>query len=294
MERCLGSGSHTGLLLELNQSRTRRGRETDVEVHWRRPDGTRVLLLIENKIEAAFQPEQLEDYHSRGQGLVREGKADKYIVVLLAPHAYLTSSAQSSKADVQVPYEDLSSYFNRNATVDVRHAYAARIFEQAIGKGQRVYVGVADQAVTGFWGAYLQRFNAALPGWAPKKALGADGARPEKSDIIYLYPPDRSLRGLRIAHKLKRRELELSFEGIGDLADEFEAYLLPRVPPRASVEWSGAKGAVRRSVPRVSPWDPFTPQVGDVDTAIAVAKELVDWFGQHAEWWKAFRMRASV
>lgn len=291
--RCTGGEAGEGKIVELNQSRTRRGRETDVEVHWRRSDGQRLLILIENKIEAAFQPQQLEDYHARGQGLVRENKIDKYCVALLAPSKYLSSSLHTTKADVRVPYEDLLLYFAQHAGLDIRHAYAARIFEQAIGKGSRVYRGVADLAVTDFWSQYLVRFSRALPGWAPKKAKGADGSRPENSDIVYLYPPDKSLRGLGIAHKLKRRELELSFAGIGNLSDEFEQYLGSRVRPPASLEWSGATRAVRRTVPRVSPWDPFAGQLLEVDVAIGAADELVKWFMPHAEWWRAFRKRAS-
>lgn len=291
LERCAGRAASRGELVELNQSRTRRGRETDVEVHWRGEDGRRLLLLIENKIEAAFQPEQLEDYHERGKGLIRDGKTDEYRVVLLAPRAYLTSSPQSRTADLLLPYEEVRAFFDTQSHADVRHAYAEHIFAQAIGKGQRQYVGVADRAVTGFWGAYLSRFNEALPGWAPKKALGVDGARPEKSDIIYLYPPDDTLRGLRIAHKLKRRELELSFEGIGTRATAFQEYFAPHVPRGSSLEWSGAKGAIRRAVPRVSPWDPFDPQVKEVDEAIVAAAELVAWFAPHADWWREFRRR---
>lgn len=293
ISRCLRETADSGRLVELNQSRTRRGRETDVEVHWRRANGRLVVLLIENKIDAAFQSEQLEDYHERGKGLVRDGKVDEYRVVLLAPRLYLASSPQSQKADEQVPYEELSAYFDAKAPVDVRHAYAARIFAQAIGKGQRIYVGVADRAVTDFWGAYLDRFSKALPGWGPKKANWANGARPEKSDIIYLYPPDRTLPGLRIAHKLKRRELELSFEGIANQEAEFEAYFAQRLPMNAALEWSGAKGAIRSELPRVSPWDPLEPQAREVDTAIAVAAGLVEWFAPHADWWRGFRARAK-
>lgn len=293
VERC-GVRVLDGRVTELNQSRTRRGRETDVEIHWTADDGHRLLLLVENKINAAFQPEQLEDYHARGQGMIRSGKVDEYRVVLLAPHRYLARSASdAAKADVQIAYEDMRAFFDESAERSIRHAYSCNILANAIGKGEHKYTTIADVAVTGFWDHYLESFHTALPGWTPKKAQGVKGARPEKSDIIYVYPPDKTQRGLRIAHKLKKGVIELSFEGAGQYKAEFEEYMIPRVTAECTVAWSGAKGAVRRSVPRVSPWDPFEPQMQDVEAAIGAAAELVQWFSPHNEWWRAFRARPS-
>lgn len=273
----------------LHQSKTRRGRETDVEVHCVLPDsGERVLILVENKINAAFQPEQLEDYHFRGQGLVRDGKCDRYVTVLMAPSRYLSGTSKNV-ADLHLPYEELLAQFDSTAALSAHSQYAAEVVMRAIGKGERVYQGVADLAVTDFWSQYLAHFQRSLPGWAPHAAKGTNGGRPEKSDIVYLYPPGRGTKGLRITHKLKKRELELSFEGIGNRKAEFEAMLRPHIRPPMTLEWSGAKGAVRVAVPRVSPWDPLAPQLEEVNTAIAHAKRLVDWFEPLRDAWLRFR-----
>ncbi len=293
ISRCSARPNEAGRITELNQSRTRRGRETDVEVHWTRDDGTRLLILIENKIEAAFQMEQLEDYHLRGQGMTREKKCEDYRVALLAPKVYLKASPKSGLADIQISYEDLRTHFADHPQRGVRREYVVMLMDQAVAKGSRQYVGVADLAVTNFWSQYTARFNAILPGWAPRQARGAGGARPEKSDIVYLYSPDATLAGLRLAHKLKLRQLELSFEGVASLAGEFETYISKNIRPPATLEWSGAKGAVRRVVPRVSPWDPFTGQEAAVDRAVAIAAELEHWFRPHAGWWREFRARAK-
>lgn len=274
---------------ELHQSRTRRGRETDVEVHCVLPaSGERVLVLVENKIDAAFQPEQLEDYHFRGQGLTREGKCDRYVVVLMAPQGYL-ASAGNRAADRHLSYEDLAAAFRAAPPENAHARYAAIVLDRARNKGARQYEGVADIAVTDFWGQYLEHFQRTLPGWAPHVAKGAAGGRPEKSDVIYLYSADPQLKGVRIAHKLKRRELELSFEGIGERKAEFEAMMRPYVRPPMMLDWSGAKGAIRIAVPRVSPWDPLQPQLAEVNDAIEKASQLVEWFQPRREEWRRFR-----
>lgn len=63
--------------------------ESDVEAEWLLADGGRLVLLIEDKIGAAFQPEQGQRYRDRANGYVASGRARCTRTVLVAPAAYV-------------------------------------------------------------------------------------------------------------------------------------------------------------------------------------------------------------
>lgn len=51
----------------------------------RRDRPRRVRILIENKLDAAFQPQQAERYRTRGDAYLQNGECDRWVTVLLAP-----------------------------------------------------------------------------------------------------------------------------------------------------------------------------------------------------------------
>jgi hypothetical protein len=67
-------------------------RETDVEALFEKHDGSKVALLIENKIRAAFQPLQMADYLRRGEKGIAGGKWKEFVAIDLVN--YLIALAQ--------------------------------------------------------------------------------------------------------------------------------------------------------------------------------------------------------
>ena len=61
------------------------GREDDVQAFFRLPNGGTFALLVEDKIKAAFQPNQMEDYLERGHKGVRLSSWNAFAVVVFAP-----------------------------------------------------------------------------------------------------------------------------------------------------------------------------------------------------------------
>jgi len=45
----------------------------------------RIRILIENKLDAAFQPQPAERYRQRGDAYFQNGECDRWVTVLLAP-----------------------------------------------------------------------------------------------------------------------------------------------------------------------------------------------------------------
>lgn len=78
--------------------------ESDIEFGFRTATGDRHLVLIENKIDASLQPNQVERYFNRGQYRVDGGDWDSFTVCLLAPERYV-SPDNRTEFDSVVRYE---------------------------------------------------------------------------------------------------------------------------------------------------------------------------------------------
>jgi hypothetical protein len=72
---------------QVGRSVVRYGRESDLEVGFRARDGTRLRLLIKNKIEAAFQMGQVEAYRDRAIRYVEQGECDVAVAAALDAEA---------------------------------------------------------------------------------------------------------------------------------------------------------------------------------------------------------------
>lgn len=80
--------------------------ESDIEFGFLTEAGDRHIVLIENKIDAAKQPDQIKRYYNRGQYRVERDDWDSYTVFLLAPERYV-SKEDKSGFDSVIHYEDV-------------------------------------------------------------------------------------------------------------------------------------------------------------------------------------------
>ena len=87
-----------------------RSGETDLLAFYRE-GGTRIAVMIEDKVSAAFTHRQAERYVERGQALVAQGEADRFRTVLVAPAQYLHFVPQSDPWDVRIPIEEIAEWF---------------------------------------------------------------------------------------------------------------------------------------------------------------------------------------
>jgi len=82
--------------------------ETDIELGFETDRGNRHLILIENKITASFQDNQIERYFERGERYASNGDCEDFTVGLVAPEQYVGNSEREAFESV-VTYEDLLS-----------------------------------------------------------------------------------------------------------------------------------------------------------------------------------------
>jgi hypothetical protein len=85
--------------------------ESDIEFGIHTATGDRHLVLIENKIDAAKQPNQIERYYNRGRFRVERRDWDSFSVCLLAPESY-ASAEDEDEFDLIIRYEAVLDYLD--------------------------------------------------------------------------------------------------------------------------------------------------------------------------------------
>jgi len=71
----------------------------------------RLLLLFENKVDAAFQPHQAGRYHKEGAFRITKGDDLQHLAILFASLEYLSASAEQAEFDLVLPYEAIVEHF---------------------------------------------------------------------------------------------------------------------------------------------------------------------------------------
>jgi hypothetical protein len=123
------------------------------------PSGSAVklALLIEDKINAGFQPSQPQRYRQRGEEGVSSGRWASFVTVLVAPAAYITLS---HGFDAAVSLEQIREWICPHDAE--RRAYKVGKIEEAIKKQGTHGVQTVDYDMTTFriaYYEYLQTFN---------------------------------------------------------------------------------------------------------------------------------------
>ena len=184
--------------------------ETDVLVEYR--SGSAIIgLLIENKLDALFQPRQAERYYERAQEYKNRKTHAETFVILIAPAQYIDRQSDFSLC---ISYEQLMEYF-KNSNLGSRGDFKIQLLKIATEKLRRGYVAVNSEINQTFWQEYRQRITADIPTITMKPV----SVVPLNSDWI-----DLSLGHQKIVHKLAKGYIDFlkpstKFEAA--LAEEF-------------------------------------------------------------------------
>lgn len=223
-------------------------------------------LLIENKINAAAQPEQAHRYVLRGQKGVDDADWQAFRTCIVAPQRYLDSTRHSQPYDVAVSYEDLERFFLARSACDARASYKAQLLREAIEQNRRGYQAEVNAAMTEFVGHYCAR---AQTGFA-QLAIQAAGPRPAGSTWIGFSPV--GLRGMRVDHLMTTGTVRVLAPATGIPLEKLKARLGGDVTVALSGKWI----SLAMTVPALRPLDePFEQALPKVETALATLQWLV-------------------
>ena len=126
----------------ISHSVTTNDGETDVEIILN-SGGSKVGILIEDKIDAVAQPEQSSRYIIRANKAVEEGKYSSYYIFIVAPLKYLEGNKEAGKYQFKVSYEEILGV--------TAEGFEKAIVEKALDESKHGYVPVEDRNVTEFW-----------------------------------------------------------------------------------------------------------------------------------------------
>ena len=171
-------------VVEVQVSLAEDQRESDLVVTLEKNDKTRIGLLIEDKIDAEFQPGQLEGYQSRGRKGVGENRWTNFEVILCAPSSYIARSSVARKFDVTLEYESIAKWMRENIA-GPRGEYKAGFLESAAPRGASAYVKRKDDATDRIWEAAYDLACREFPELERKKPNYAKGSK-----HIRIHPSD--------------------------------------------------------------------------------------------------------
>lgn len=107
--------------------------ESDMEFGFLTTAGDQHIILVENKISASKQPNQIKRYYNRGEFRIERGGWDSYTVCLLAPERYV-STEDEERFDSIIYYEDVLEQI-KSLSHDGRD-FLQSVFEAALTKSR--------------------------------------------------------------------------------------------------------------------------------------------------------------
>lgn len=156
-----------------------------------------LILLIEDKIDAEFQPEQPERYRRRAQRWAAGSAPGATIeTVLFAPADYLGNDG-SELFDRQISYE--AAIAALSASSDPRSRFLAQTLKNGIEAQRQGYKPLYDDAATQVWNAIWEIANAVTPQLRMRKP----DSRPAGSTFIYFSDAE----GLAAAETRRRAKI---------------------------------------------------------------------------------------
>lgn len=230
-----------------------------------------LFLLIENKIDAEFQPEQPQRYGERAQRWKDESSGNLEIeTVLLGPEDYFENEG-SEIFDRQVSYEEVIAALADSA--DSRTQFLAKTLKDGIEYHKHGYKALHNDSTTAIWGAIWKVANAE----APKLRMKKPGSKPAKAGFVHLEDAEgvstpETQRRVKIVYKFKHGNADLQFSNtnertirnlVGNLLDS-----------SMTVERAAKSASIRIKVPSVDPGRSPAEQEESIKQGIQAAEGL--------------------
>lgn len=191
----------------------------------------RIVILIENKLDASFQNEQFERYEKRAQLHIDKGECDEAYTILFAPQRYCDTQ---NDFDNFITYESVA--LRLEFTGSKRNIFKSSLLKIAIEKQRRGYRPENSPPVQKFWHDYYHFKEKEYPSLYMKKP----GIVPFNSDWPMLF--DSRLKGVSFLHKLKQGNVDATFYGF---PEEMEFIVKQNLPKNAKLQKHSKSFSIR-------------------------------------------------
>lgn len=221
--------------------------ESDIVVEFKGAPGS-LVLLIENKIGAEFQPDQPERYRDRAlrwQGLLPSVTLVE--TVLLAPEEYFENEG-SELFDRQISYEDVIAALAESD--DSRTQFLAETLKNGVESHRRNYSPLPNEVTTSVWAAIWECANAE----APQLRMRKPGSKPARAGFIYFESAAgastaETQRRAVIVYKPAHENVDLQFSNMA--ASTLEQAVTSLLEPDMAVAQADKSASIRIKVPSV-------------------------------------------
>lgn len=236
--------------------------ETDIMFSYN-SDNIKVLVLIENKLDASFQNEQYTRYLNRANKYLKNKECDEAYCALVAPELYCENQ---NNFDIYISYELIAQRFKQRDTK--RSRFKCKLLKIAIEKLRRGYHPVNSLPVQKFWHAYWKYKEVKHPDLIMKKP----GIVPHKSDWPMLF--DDRLTNVIFYHKLAQGNTDATFKGYDD---EFETQLKKITPTWAKFVKHSKSFSIRVFSGKIDRIKDFNDQIKNVENGLKNIEKIRDW-----------------
>jgi hypothetical protein len=223
--------------------------------------------LLENKIDAGFQPDQAERYHRRGEEGIQQGTWAEFITCIVAPQVFLNNQSGVEEFDTSISYERLVEWFDQQKEQVERSRYRGAVLRYAAEKTRRKAIGKAVPEITAFWAGYWQLACREFP----ELRMPQPGGKGPLAD----WPDFRGNglpAGTHILHKWADGKVDLELSGMAAFEEEVRRSLTESLPDGVSIEVTGKSLALRLMVPPLDRWQLFDKQLNFVQHVMTVLK----------------------
>lgn len=260
-------------LVEANRSVVTDNGESDLELTFEGL-GLHLRILIENKVDAALQPNQAQRYRDRAAWYEAQQVCDKAVTMIVAPNAYFGENRSAFDFDAHLSYEEVLAWLQQEPTLGTRVLYKEGLLKSAIDRGRRGWQLRPDAPAAAFWVdyfAFAQRIAPELRMPFPKREI------PSQSHFIRFRPLGLP-PGVDLYHKFAYGHVDLQFAAMGHDMPTFERKYGKHRTHLMLSEEAGKSAVIRMLVEPIPIGATLAEVESTVANALASAKTLVRWY----------------
>jgi hypothetical protein len=268
-------------------------REIDITLHLE-TETSRIIFLIENKLDTAPQPRQAESYLEEATALVASGEARGAHTVLIAPQAYLSRASDfAGKFHSTVSYEEIAQFIgyrsnSSDGELSVRLKHKHALLDQAITKARRGYEAVPVAEIEAFNTKYVGLLNDFGIRLEPGTSMLKAGRPGESKTMIFApsaLPKWPFLPQTRLVHQLREGNANINFYGWGGLFTRLAGVMAPdlngtayRLVPTVNKRAGGNSGLMLvADTPPIDNLISFEAQQDQILEGARITAGLRDW-----------------
>jgi hypothetical protein len=233
-------------------------------------------VLIEDKINAPLQPEQIERYRSRAKDACKDGQYEGCHVVLCAPKDYGKIHPESQKFDAFVSYEEIADYLMTRSDGNLRDRYRADFLNQKTPLPRLSPVKqIPDPDANAFWNTVYKMATSDFRELEMKEPKVAKG-RTWASFRSQRMPP-----GVSVGLMVEKGFVDLTFANV--LSRNFQTQIVSLLEDGMEVHQKGLATVIRLHVEILKIPDVGQGTKAKIRTALAACVRMIRFYQAHQE-----------